>query len=293
VLARYLVRVMDAQAVWTKPVGDLAHRFLHWLFHLMPPVRDLLNGRWLGHPLHAVLTDAPIGILFLVIVFDVVHEPFAAVVTLTIGILAMLAAALAGFADYADTDGRARERATLHSTLMLVALVGYLVSLVLRTGSGAVPDAAVWTSIGSFLILAAGAYVGGDVVYLLGNMVSRHAFRGAGTKWIALEPAELEADGSIPVGRPVRAKLGINGLVLVNDGTRILALHDTCAHAGGPLPDGRLVEGQIECPWHASRFELATGHVRRGPAVYDQPAYDVREREGGGWEARRRSAGGG
>ena len=60
-LARFLIRTMDAQAVWTKPLGDLAHRFLHWLFHKMPAVRDLLNGRWLGHPLHAVLTDAPIG----------------------------------------------------------------------------------------------------------------------------------------------------------------------------------------------------------------------------------------
>ena len=69
-LARRLLRVIDAQAGWTRPLGDLVHRFLHWLFHGMPAVRDLLNGRWLGHPLHAVLTDAPTGILFLVIVFD-------------------------------------------------------------------------------------------------------------------------------------------------------------------------------------------------------------------------------
>lgn len=290
-LARLLIRAMDAQAVWTKPLGGLTHRFLHWLFHLVPPVRDLLNGRWLGHPLHAVLTDAPIGILFLVIVFDVIAEPFAALVALGLGILAMLAAALTGIADYADTDGRARERATLHSTLMLVALVGYLISFWLRIGKGDASAEAVWTSVASFLVLAAGAYVGGDVAYVLGNMVSRHAFRGGGTKWIALEPAELEADGSIPVGRPVRAKLGANGLVLVNDGMRILALHDTCAHAGGPLADGEVVDGQIECPWHASRFELATGHVRRGPSVYDQPTYEVRRREDGGWEARRSPTG--
>src|SRR5439155_767144 len=85
--------------------------------------------RRLGHPLHAVLTDAPIGILFLVIVFDVLSMPDAADWALIVGILTMLGAALAGFADYADTDGKARERATLHSSLMLLALVGYLVSL--------------------------------------------------------------------------------------------------------------------------------------------------------------------
>jgi nitrite reductase/ring-hydroxylating ferredoxin subunit/uncharacterized membrane protein len=290
VLARFLIRAMDAQAVWTRPLGDLAHRFLHWLFHLMPPVRDLLNGRWLGHPLHAVLTDAPIGILFLVIVFDVVGEPMAALVALGLGILAMLAAALAGFADYADTDGRARERATLHSTLMIVALMGYLLSFVLRAGTNEVSAAALGTSIVSFLILAAGAFVGGDVVYVLGNMVTRHAFRGAGTKWIALEPAEVDPLGQIPEGRPIKAKLGINQLVLVRQGERVLALHDTCAHAGGPLNEGRLVEDRIECPWHASRYRLENGHVVRGPSVYDQPAYEVRAREGGGWEARRQSA---
>jgi nitrite reductase/ring-hydroxylating ferredoxin subunit/uncharacterized membrane protein len=297
VLARWLTRVMDAQAVWTRPWGDLVHRFLFWLFQRIPAVRDLLVGRWLGHPLHAVLTDAPIGILFLVIVFDALGMAEAAAWTLGVGILTMLAAAVAGYADYADTDGKARERATLHSTLMLVALVGYIVSLWLRFGpgpggGGLVGDttAAVWVSIASFLILSAGAYVGGDVVYVLGNMVNRHAFRGAGAKWIALEPAELDGDGGIPEGKAVKAKLGINQLVLVRNGETILALHDTCAHAGGPLNEGKLIDGMIECPWHSSRYRLDSGHVVRGPSVYDQPAYEVRAREGGGWEARRRPA---
>lgn len=292
-LARWLTRVMDAQGVWTKPLGDFVHGITHWLFSRIPAVRDVLNGRWLGHPIHAVLTDVPIGILFLVIVFDVVGQPEAAAWALGIGILAMLGAALAGYADYADTDGKARERATLHSTLMVLALVVYVISLVLRlpvqpaTGS---PAAAVWLSVVAFLVVSVGAYVGGDVVYVLGNMVSRHAFRGAGTKWISLEPAELDAAGAIPEGRPIKAKLGINQLVLVRQGERILALHDTCAHAGGPLNEGRLVDGAIECPWHASRYRLESGLVTQGPSVYDQPAYEVRAREGGGWEARRKPA---
>ena len=293
-LARFAIRIMDAQAVWTKPLGDLVHRFLHWLFHLMPAVRDLLNGRWLGHPLHAVLTDAPVGILFMVIVFDVLDMPEAAAWALGLGILAMLAAALAGFADYADTDGRPRERATLHSTLMVVALVVYLVSFWVRIQPATLPGPSNATpfllSVVAFLILSAGAYVGGDVVYMLGNMVSRHAFRGAGVKWIALEPAELDPAGQIPEGRPIKAKLGINQLVLVRQGEQVLAVHDVCAHAGGPLNEGRLVDGQIECPWHASRYRMENGHVTQGPSVYDQPAYEVRAREGGGWEARRQSA---
>jgi nitrite reductase/ring-hydroxylating ferredoxin subunit/uncharacterized membrane protein len=296
VLARLMTRVMDAQGGWTKPLGDLAFRFLHWFFSRMPAVRDLLIGRWLGHPLHAVLTDAPIGILFLVIVFDAVGNAEAAAWALGVGILTMLGAALAGFADYADTDGKARERATLHSTLMLVALLGFIVSFLARLPPpgnqlfSAPSVGPIWLSLLSFLVLSAGAYVGGDVVYALGNMVSRHAFRGASTKWIALEPAETDADGSIPEGKPVKAKLGINQLVLVRQGEKILALHDTCAHAGGPLSEGKIVDKTIECPWHGSRFRPENGHVVRGPSVYDQPAYEVRAREGGGWEARRQAS---
>jgi nitrite reductase/ring-hydroxylating ferredoxin subunit/uncharacterized membrane protein len=301
---------MDAQRPWVRPLGEFVHGIDHAIFHAMPPVRDLLNGRWLGHPLHAVLTDAPIGILFLVIVFDVVALPAAAGWALAIGVLAMLGAALAGFADYADTDGFARERATLHSTLMVVALVTYLVDGLLRLGGAANAPAsglAVAVSVIAFLVLAAGAFVGGDVVYVAGNMVDRHAFRGAGTKWLALDPEELDPAGAIPEGRPVKARLGANSLVLVRNGATILALHDTCAHAGCSLSGGTLVGAAtgaesagaasaaraappvVECPCHGSRFRLSDGHVVHGPAVYDQPAYEVRAREGGGWEARRQT----
>jgi nitrite reductase/ring-hydroxylating ferredoxin subunit/uncharacterized membrane protein len=290
-MARWLVRVMDAQRAWVRPLGEFVHRIDHAAFHAMPQVRDFLNGRWLGHPIHAVLTDAPIGILFLVIVFDLLGQTAAADWALLIGVLAMLGAALAGLADYADTDGLARERATLHSTLMVVALVLYVLSGVLRGAQGApVTAAAFWLSVVAFLVLAAGAFVGGDVVYATGNMVSRHAFRGAGTKWQALEPAELQPDGSIPEGRPIKARLGINSLVLIRNGETILALHDTCAHAGCSLSDGALVPGDgpvVECACHGSRFRFADGQVLRGPSVYDQPAYEVRPRDGGGWEARR------
>ena len=288
---RFFDRLIAGQARWARPFGDFNHRWLHALFRPMPAIRDLLNGRWLGHPLHSVLTDTPIGTLFLVIVLDVLGQRAAADIALIVGILAMLASAVAGAADYSDTDGTARERATVHSTLMVIALLVYIASLVMRIGGaeGADRTAAIWVSILAFGILSAGAYAGGQVVYSLGNMVSRHAFRGGGTKWIALEPAELDGDGDIPEGRPVKGKLGVNAVALVRQGDVVLAVHDQCAHAGGPLSGGSLADGGlIECPWHGSRFRLADGHVVRGPSVYDQPAYEVRRAEAGGWEARRR-----
>jgi nitrite reductase/ring-hydroxylating ferredoxin subunit/uncharacterized membrane protein len=294
-LARLFYRMMAAQDGWARALGNAVQPWFNRFFGAIPLIRDFLNGRWLGHPIHAVMTDVPIGILLLLILFDVLGFRDAAAITLGVGILALVGAALAGLSDYADTDGLARTRATLHGTTMLTALVVYLISFALRLGSAAYGStAAVWLSVIGFLILTAGAYVGGDVVYVLGNMVSRHAFRaaaGGGTKWIAMEPAELEPDGSIPENRPVKAKLGASSLVLVRQGERILALHDICAHAGGSLSEGKLVDGQVECPLHYSRYRLADGAVVRGPSVYDQPAYEVRPKEGGGWEARRRPIG--
>ena len=282
-LGRWFVRLVDAQEPWARPFGDWLHGLVDAIFGRMVTIRSLLNGTWLGHPLHALLTDAPIGALFLVIVFDVLGQPSAADGALVFGILAMLGAAVVGFADYSVTDGKARVRATVHSSLMIVALVVYLISLALRAGSPADRTIPIGVSIVAFLVLSAGAFVGGDIVYVLGNMVDRHAWRPAGAKWAALEV------GDIPDGTPVKAKLGQQALVLVRQGDTIHALHDQCAHAGGPLSGGRVVDGCIECPWHQSRFELATGRRRRGPTVYDQPAYEVRRAEGGGYEARRTS----
>jgi nitrite reductase/ring-hydroxylating ferredoxin subunit len=286
-MAHFFERLVAAQDRWAKPFGDFNNRWLNALFRPIRPVKDFLNGTWIGHPVHAALTDAPVGIFAVVIVLDVLGYPAAADIALLVGILVMVAAAVAGLADYTDTDGTARTRATLHATLMTVALLVYIVSLAIRAGGPASRGLPIGLSIVGFIVLTAGAFVGGDVVYQLGNMVNRHAWRGGGgPKWLPLEPA---TDGEIPEGVPTRAKLGINTLVLVRQGETILALHDQCAHAGGPLSGGKIVDGSVECPWHGSRFALTDGRLRRGPALYDQPAYEVRRTEHG-WEGRRAQA---
>ena len=93
---------------------------------------------------------------------------------------------------------------------------------------------------------------------------------------------------TLPEATPTKMKAGINDLVVVRIGDTVHALHNVCAHAGGPLAEGTLTpDGCIECPWHGSRFRLADGRLRQGPSVYDQPAYEVRAAEGGGYEVRR------
>jgi nitrite reductase/ring-hydroxylating ferredoxin subunit/uncharacterized membrane protein len=282
-IGRLLVALLDLQEVWAKPLGDVLVRVLRALFKPLRPIKDFLHGRWLGHSLHAALTDLPIGALLLSLVFDLTNVRAAADTALAFGLLAMGAAAVAGLADYTDTDDRPRWVATVHATLMVTAEVLLVISLIVRLGDPAGDRTlAVALSALAFGIVGLSAWVGGEVVYALGNMVNRHAWRFFGEpKWAPLDVTE------IPEGTLMPAKAGSASLVVVRRGNDVYALHDTCAHAGGPLSKGRLVDGCVECPWHASRFEMATGRRRRGPTTFDQPRYEVRAAEGGGWEARR------
>jgi len=48
-----------------KTVGESLQKLVHKAFASGGPsgqkIKNFLNGTWLGHPLHAVLTDVPIG----------------------------------------------------------------------------------------------------------------------------------------------------------------------------------------------------------------------------------------
>lgn len=287
-MARFLARLLSLQDGWAKPFGEFNHRWLSALFRPIRPVKDVLNGTWLGHPVHPAITDVPIGALLVAVVLDLTDQRGAAWWAIVVGLIGVLASAVTGVADYADTDGRARVRATTHGTVMIVGSGLTVGSLILR-GGGAV-DAALPTMllIVGFLVLSAGAYIGGDVVFALGNMVDRHAFRGPGTKWVKLETGDVADLADLPEATPTKVRAGINDLVAVRIGTAIHLLHATCAHAGGPLDQGTVTrDGCIECPWHASRFRLADGRVRQGPSVYDQPAYELRVSDNGDYEVRR------
>jgi nitrite reductase/ring-hydroxylating ferredoxin subunit/uncharacterized membrane protein len=283
VIGRLFSRILYAQAGWARPFGDFNVRWIGAIFRPIRPIKDFLHGKWLGHSVHGALTDVPTGAFTLAILFDILDLRTAADWAIGIGILAMLAAALAGAADYSDTDDEPRMIATVHATVMVVALVVYLISFGLRwsnpTGDRLVPVA---LSLVGYGILIVGSFVGGELVYTLGNMVNRHAWRFFGEpKWTKLDLTE------IPEGAPTAAKAGAQQLVVVRQGETVYAMHAQCAHAGGPLAEGKLVDGCIECPWHASCYDLATGRRTRGPTTYDQPRYDVRAAEGGGWEVLR------
>jgi nitrite reductase/ring-hydroxylating ferredoxin subunit/uncharacterized membrane protein len=273
VLHRALERILDAQGGWADPLGKLFVTIFSALYKPVPPLKDLLNGVWLGHPLHPAITDVPIGAFVVALVLDLSGQRAGATAAIGVGIVFMLLAALAGYADYIDLEGKPRRFGTVHSSLMLVALVFYVVSFVMRLGASPSSGEVLVSAIG-FLIVITSAYVGGELVYNLGTQVDRHAWRGGGKNWAALDVTDVPAD------KPVKAKAGAQTLVVVRRGSDLNALHDVCAHQGCSLSEGKIVGDAIECGCHGSRYRLRDGLVVRGPAVFDQPHYEVREAEG-------------
>lgn len=292
---RRISAFLDQQETWAGPLGEKAQHALGPVLARRRWLKDLLNGTWLGHPLHPAITDVPVGAMTVAAVLDATGHDDAADLAVATGLAGMAASAVTGAADAVDAYGRPRVLATVHATLMAGSTAAYLASLLLRLGPRAGRPLARLLALAGYGALSAGAYVGGDVTYRTGNQVDRHAFEGAGGKWKPLDVRE------VPAGTLVRGKAGPDSILLyrASEGAPISAIHATCAHAGGPLDKGTIVDGCVECPWHQSRFDLATGHVRQGPAVYDQPRFEVRATEDGGLEARRmtmaeaRAAGGG
>ncbi len=286
-ISRFLTRLTDAQAGWARPLGARGQGLLKPLFGRAAGLTHVLNGTWLGHPLHPPLVALPIGMLTLMVVLDVIGQDVAADVALTLSLLALVAAAVTGSADAVDLHGHARTVVTVHAATMMLATLLLLVSLVLRAISGDDRGLAVVLGFAGYLVLALGAWIGGEVAYTLGAGVNRNAWRGTlGKGWQVLR---VDGGDELPEGEPVSATSAEQALVLVRQGETVQALLDSCAHAGGPLSEGTLSDGCLECPWHGSRFDLRDGRLRTGPSVYDQPAFEVRRIETGGYEVRERT----
>ena len=72
-------------------------------------------------------------------------------------------------------------------------------------------------------------------------------------------------------------------IAVCNVGGKFFAIDDICTHDNGPLGEGELVDGQIECPRHGARFDVKTGKALCLPAVKPVNAYQVEDKDGAVW----------
>jgi nitrite reductase/ring-hydroxylating ferredoxin subunit/uncharacterized membrane protein len=246
-------------------------------------IKNFLHGTWLGHPLHPVLTDVPLGAWTTALVFDALDSgrrrwPWQAAVArraddaILVGIVGAVGAALAGLTDWQHTDGKARRTGLTHAALNTAALGLYTGSLVMRKRGARGAGRGLATA--GFGVLIAAAWLGGRLVYR-DRIGVDHAQRE--------EPegfARALREGELREGQPVRAE--VNGLrvVLVKRSGRVYAIGERCSHLGGPLAEGEVQDDAIVCPWHGSRFALEDGRVLDGPATMPQPCFETRVRDG-------------
>ena len=260
-----------------------------------------LEGRPFGHPIHPLLVHLPIGLWTLSFLFDLGNRlaeaenwlVVAAFYTLALGLASAIVAALFGVVDWVDirADHPARKTANTHMLLNLAVMALYLVNGWVRLGNLGAPQIGFVPLALSFLALALlylSGYLGGRLVYDEGIAVGRHRRQGELPDETLRAPAARRPGEFVPVVYTQRLnhaealRVEVNGyaLALARVGDEYFAVQDFCTHRYGPLSEGRLCDGEIECPWHRSRFNLRTGQVTQGPAKEPLKTFETRVIDG-------------
>jgi nitrite reductase/ring-hydroxylating ferredoxin subunit/uncharacterized membrane protein len=240
------------------------------------PVKNALSGTWLGHPLHPLLTDIPIGSWIAAALLDITGSGTggrAARRLVGFGVLAAVPTAMAGASDWADTYGPEQRDGLIHALGNLTGVSLQAASYLARRRGNARAGTAL--SAGGLAMTTAAAYLGGHLTFVRGTGVNHTAFQEPTSEW-----TDVTALADLPQDQPVAAKVASVPVVLVRRDDEVYALSGTCVHAGGPLAEGSLADGLLRCPWHGSVFRLSDGNVVRGPATTAEPTWQVRVEEG-------------
>ena len=239
-------------------------------------VRNLLSGTKLGHPVHPLLTDVPIGAWTMSALLDTVGGSgmeSAADTLVGIGILGAVPTAATGLNDWSDTIGGERRVGLVHASANVAALSLYVASLLARlSGRRKGGKALGRAGLGALMV---GGYLGGYLSFARAVNVNHTALEHRPQDWVP-----VLADAELGAGEHRVVFAGEAAVLLVRDGSKLYALANTCSHAGGPLNEGEFADGCVVCPWHASTFRLSNGNIVRGPASVPQPIYKTRIRNG-------------
>lgn len=251
-----------------KPVADAVRK-------LLPPgpAKDTLNGTWLGHPLHPMLTDVVIGAWTSSFLLDFLGgRPgrLASRRLIALGILSAVPTVAAGVADWSDLERRDQRVGLVHAASNATATATYVLSWRARR-KGHHARGVAWGVVGA-TVASFGGYLGGHLAFNRAAGVNHSLSSEGPVEWTDVDVvADPAREG------PIAVDVDEATVVLARDGDDTLhALGDVCSHRWGPLHEGEVVGDCIRCPWHGSEFRLRDGTPRRGPASVPQPVYELR-----------------
>jgi nitrite reductase/ring-hydroxylating ferredoxin subunit/uncharacterized membrane protein len=270
--------VLDAAVKWLgkQPVLDKVGKTVEQVTRPVvdhQPLKDVLNGDWLGHPVHPLLIVGPIGTWLSAGLLDLVGGEAAqdaADRLVVAGNIAAVPTAAAGIVQWMDTYGAPKRVGTVHAVANTLALALHVASTLARRKGKR--DRAVALSLGGLAAVGVGGYLGGHLSYVLGIGVDHTAFHQGPDDWTPTGVRDHDVtEGSLVLGRADDRQI-----LLARHEGRLVAYDDRCTHAGGPLHEGKISDGCVVCPWHGSHLRLADGSVKHSPATTAQPRYEVR-----------------
>jgi nitrite reductase/ring-hydroxylating ferredoxin subunit/uncharacterized membrane protein len=245
---------------------DAAHR----------PLKDVLHGTFLGHPLHPLLTDIPIGAWTVAAACDgleilgVRRYRDAADVAIVIGALGAVGAAASGLADWSDTKDEPQRVGMLHALLNGAALTSYVASLIARRSGGR--RFGIAAAFAGYGLMSLAGYLGGELSFGL-QLGVKHTV-------IPVDPpadfVRVLDESELTVGVMQPAVVAAIPLLVTQFEREVHAVSGACTHRGAPLAEGTQDGHCVRCPWHGSRFSLEDGHVVEGPATFALAAFDTR-----------------
>ncbi len=267
---------------WLTPTEEGLQKAIHkaYQFRGGRQVKNFLHGTWIGHPLHVILTDIPIGGWTAAVVFDALDSMgtrreyrVAADTALILGLVGAVGAAATGLTDWQDIDPPARRVGLVHGLLNVASVVLFASSLLARRRGNRTTGRGL-AALG-YAVSVAAARLGGNLVY-----EKKIGVDHANSEKLPDEFTPVLSESGLQDGKPARAEHNGTAILLVRRGSQIFALAETCSHLGGPLSEGKLDGEIIQCPWHGSRFSIRDGHVIDGPAVHPQPCLEARIQNG-------------
>jgi nitrite reductase/ring-hydroxylating ferredoxin subunit len=239
-------------------------------------VRNLLSGTYVGHPVHPMLTDLPIGAWAMSGLLDAVGGRGAersADMLVAAGVLAAVPTAASGLNDWSDTVGPDTRIGLVHAVANSTALGLYAASMVARVRGHRARGKVLGLT--GFGVVLTGSYLGGHLSFVKGVNVNRTAWQEGPREW-----TDVLADTELANGSHRKVDAAGVPVLLARTAAGLWALANTCSHMGGPLDEGTFADGCVTCPWHGSTFRGSDGSIARGPASTPQPRYETRVANG-------------
>lgn len=90
---------------------------------------------------------------------------------------------------------------------------------------------------------------------ITGLAAMRPSDRTANEGWLKVAAIDDMKDARAKIVRPLKGE----AIAVFRDGNKISAVSNVCRHQGGPLGEGKIVDGCITCPWHGFQYRMEDG----------------------------------